>query len=221
MNAECAQDSRGVGCSVPGVELREVDSRDDLFEIARVWHHWFGARYGPDRLPRELAHIVGWVDEDDAPIDVYAVIAEHETVSVGWGIAVHATRQETLEDLPEGSFDAEELVPGSAGWMQFSAVDRAWRSQGIGRALFENRLRWLADQDPSIVLGLSWERDGRTSRPLFEGCGFHPIEYFPDYYANVDWDRSPCPECGITVSDDEVCECGATLWALDGSDIDA
>lgn len=201
------------------VDVRSVTDVPTLREIARVWHHYFGAVYEHDRLPRPLAKIAGWLDDDDPPLDAIAVVATHGDVSVGWGVAVFDSREETIDELPDGRFDPEALVTGPSGWLCLGAVDPAWRGQGIGRRLFERRLAWLADHDPAVVVGMSWDRDGPTSRPLFDGHGFHPIQSFDGFYGTDQSGRTVCPDCGATPHNDRECGCDATLWAIDGGDL--
>lgn len=200
-------------------DIRIADGRDDAASITRLWDHYFGVEYEPGRLPWPCADIAGWVDDEDrgeeenAPLATRGVIAEHEGVRIGAGIAGVYTREDIVRDLPDGRFDADALASDRNGWLNFGAVDPAWRGHGIGRRLFSHRLDWLRAQGVEIILSIGWERrDAPTSRPLFEGHGFEPIQEFPGYYAEHRWQ---CPDCGIWKSEDGDCRCSMTLWAKD------
>ncbi|MDS0280047.1 GNAT family N-acetyltransferase [Halomicroarcula sp. S1AR25-4] len=204
--------------------LQRVTDRDDAFYVSRQWEHYFGVEYESDtRLPWPLAHVLGWNDgEDPAPIDAAAYVATHEQVRVGCGLASLRDHTQTVDALPQGRFSPGALAGDRNGWLLLGAVDPAWRGHGIGHALFDARLDWLAARDPDMVFAFGWERDaGRSSRPLFEAHDFTPIQRFERYYAD-DSDgakRTSCPDCGAWRSNDVDCQCPTTLWALDGADL--
>lgn len=203
-------------------DIRIADGEADAKSLTRLWDHYFGVEYDVDRVPWPAADIAGWVDDDQrfetlgAPLATRGVIAEHDGVRIGGGIVTLETREYLVEELPDGAFDASALACDRNAWLVFGAVDPAWRGHGIGRRLFAHRLGWARTHGAQLVVGMGWERDERpSSRPLFESYGFQPVEHFPGFYA--DSDRWQCPDCGVWKTDDAVCECSATLWALDVS----
>jgi GNAT superfamily N-acetyltransferase len=192
--------------------IDEANGRKDAFYLVRLWHHYFGAEYESNLLPPELAEIAGWTDDDES-VAVCGVIARHEDVAVGGGVASVMDHERAVEEMPEGRFDAEALAGERNVWLWFGVVDPAWRGRGIGRELFERRLQWASDQDASMAFAYGWERrDGRTSRPLFEAYDFVPIQRFEDHYAET---RDACPDCGAWPNNDVECRCEMTLWARD------
>lgn len=213
--------NHGANASTPSpYDIREAEGRDDAFYVRRQLDHYFGTECEPGYLPWELAERMGWADDDAPPIEVSVPIAEHEDVAVGCGLAAAKEREATLEMMPTGRFDADQLAADWNGWMMLGVVDPAWRGRGIGSELFKYRLRFLRAQGVSMVFGYGWEReDGPSSRSLFERHGFVPIQRFEDYYA-TEGDRDSCPDCSVWRGDDNVCTCETTFWALDGDDID-
>lgn len=200
--------------------IRKATERRDLWYLARQWHHYFGAEYTATRLPTPLADVLGWVDEEDAPLAVCALVAEHDGVHVGGALATLESHEEIVDELPSGRFDAAALAGNRNAYLVFGAVDKAWRGHGIGRRLFRRRLDWARAHGADMVVSFGWERrKGRTSRPLFEGYGFIPIQQFPGFYASEESGRTSCPDCGVWPSDDAECSCGMTFWALDGEAI--
>ena len=200
------------------VTIHEGATERDLFYLARQWHHYFGTRYESNRLPRPLADVLGWIDDDadDKPLATHALVAEHAGVQVGGGLVLVLDHGAAVDELPDGRFDADALAGDRNGWLSFGVVDPAWRGQGIGRRLFDRRLEWLRSEAVDMVFGLGWERDGDSSRPLFESRGFVPVQRFEAYYGSEDAPRTACPDCGVWPSDDSRCRCATTLWALDG-----
>jgi GNAT superfamily N-acetyltransferase len=195
--------------------ISSADGQDDAMFISRWWHHWFGAvhDYHEPRMATPLAQVVGWCDEFPA---VKALVAWYDEVRIGAALSMVYDHEQAVDELPDGRFDRDLLAGDRNGWLALSVVDPAWHGQGIGRKLFEYRLDWLAGQDVDMVFGYGWERDGPSSRPLFEAYGFEPIQRL-DYATMAD--RSACPDCGVWPSDDEDCRCEYTLWALDGDDL--
>jgi len=199
--------------------VRKADSREDAYYLVRQWHHYFGVEYGANRLPTALAEIAGWTGEDDG-VEVCGVIATHDdgenSVRIGGGVAQLFDADEMVTELPDGMFDKSMLVGNRNAMLWFGAVDPAWRGHGIGRRLFEERLRWADAYGAHMAFGFGWNRpDGRTSWQLFDGYGFHPVQEFEDYYARPESTRDACPDCGVWPSDENPCECGMTLWARD------
>jgi len=194
------------------VSIRRATSKDDLMAIRDWQDHYFGTECDPGQLPFELAHAAGWTESDGPDINVLPLVAEHQDVMVGCAVAVVEKHKQTVANLPEATFDAETIAGEWNGWMMLAFVDPVWRGQGIGSQLFSTRLDWLADQRPDMMFGIGWERDGISSRSLFERHGFIPVERLPNHYARV---RLSCPDCGIWRGDDGTCSCDATIWALD------
>lgn len=204
------------------VRIRDADGEADAWYLQRQWAHWFGAGYESQRsLQHDLFGIAGWSlpdDIDQEPIDSYGVIAEHHrkgrSVRIGGGVVLLVPHEQAVEDLPEdASFDREALASDPTVWFLLGVVDLAWRGRGIGRRLFERRLRWARQTDAAVAIACGWERDGhRTSRPLFEATGWVPVERIPCLYEN----RTSCPDCDLWRSDGEKgCSCEGTIWALD------
>jgi GNAT superfamily N-acetyltransferase len=192
--------------------ISSVDGQDDAMFISRWWHHWFGAvhDYHEPRMATPLAQLVGWCDEFPA---VEGLVAWYDSLRIGGALAMVYDHAQAVDELPDGRFDRDVIAGDRNGWLALSVVDPAWRGRGIGRRLFEYRLDWLAEQDVDMVFGYGWERDGPSSRPLFERFGFEPIQRL-DYATMAD--RSACPDCGVWPNDDAECRCEFTLWALDG-----
>jgi len=201
-------------------DIREGDSRRDLFYLRWQLEHYFGTDCEtPEQLLHHLAIVMGWIDEDEqTPLAVSTPVAEHTGVHIGGGIATIEDHESTVETLPDGGFDAGALAGERSAWLWFGVVDPAWRGHGIGRDLFRYRLSWAQAQGADMVFGIGWERDGPGSRPLFDGFGFVPVQRFEDYYVR-EGERSSCPDCGVWEGDDCQCQCAGTLWALDGGDI--
>jgi len=195
--------------------VRRADGRDDAFELARVWQHYFGLDYDAGRLPFPLGVIAGWSDSSDeeTPIATLGLLAEHHDVRVGVAQATIEDHSVTVDELPDGRFDKDSLAGDRNAWLWFGAVDPAWRGRGIGRRLFEERVQWADAQGADMAFAFGWERkDGPSSRPLFEASDFVPVQEFPDEYQES---RTSCPDCGVWETDDNHCECSMTLWALD------
>jgi len=202
----------------PRVRIRKATSTEDLMNIRRWQDHYFGTECEPGQLMFQLAEVAGWTDEDDPDIDVLALVAEHGDVMVGCAVAVVEKYDQTIENMPEGSFNAEALAGERNGWLMLAFVDPAWRGRGIGTGLLNRRMDWLREKEPDMVFGFGWERDGASSRPLFERAGFVPVERLTEHYERT---RTSCPDCGIWRGDDGTCSCEATFWALDGETLAA
>lgn len=204
------------------VTLREASGEADAYYLTRLWHHYFGVEYNHDgsrRLPNFPARIAGWTDDDYDEDDVYAVIASHSpptrdgVVRVGAGLVALRDHDEAVAEMPdECRFDPRALVGDRAAYLVFGAVDPAFRGHGIGYRMFSDRLRWATERGADMVFSFGWEREGRSSRPLFESFDFVPIEQFSDYYAS---NRGACPDCGSWPSNDRDCVCAMTFWARD------
>jgi len=198
------------------VTIREATASEDLMTIRHWLDHYFGGECEPGQLPFELAEVAGWTDDDDPDIETLALVAEHGDVMVGCAVSVLEYHDQTVSNMPEATFGAEALAGERNGWMMSAFVDPAWRGRGIGTLLFERRLDWLASYGVDMVFGFGWERDGPSSRPLFERAGFVPVERLTEHYART---RTSCPDCGIWRGDDGTCSCEATFWALDGDQL--
>jgi len=204
------------------VEIRRADGERDAYYLQRLQHHWFGAEYDSNEtLQADLFDIAGWSFDGDppehAPLQSMGVIAEHATpqgsVRVGGGIAIRIDHDTTVDELPPGSFDAETLAGDPSVWFLLGVVDQAWRGRGIGRRLFQRRLQWARHTDAEIAIAMGWERDGPSSRPLFERAGWVPVETIESLYAETG--RTACPDCGVWPNDEAACQCDATVWAMD------
>jgi GNAT superfamily N-acetyltransferase len=207
--------------------VREADGEADAFYLQRLWHHWFGAPYeSQQKLQHDLFPIAGWslpddADTDAAPLDAFGVIAEHRrddhAVRVGGAIVALFDHETAVEELPDGRFDPDALAGETNAWLLLSVVDQAWRGEGIGSELLARRLAWVRETDAEMAFACGWERDGSTSRPLLEAAGFVPVQRIEEMYAESA--RSACPDCGVWPSDDALCRCDATLWALDLTEV--
>jgi len=204
------------------VEIRRADGEADAFYLQRLQHHWFGATYdSQETLQANLFDIAGWEfgddEPDDAPLQSVGYIAEHTTpsgsVRVGGAIAILLDHDTTVDSLPPGSFDPAVLASDPSVWFLLGVVDQAWRGRGIGRRLFKRRLQWARQTDAKIALSMGWEREGPSSRPLFEASGWVPVETIDSGYAETG--RESCPDCGVWPSDETACQCDATVWAID------
>jgi GNAT superfamily N-acetyltransferase len=202
------------------VRIREADGEDDAYYIQRQGAHWFGAEYdSQETLSINLCGIARWDVPNDAtpPIDSYGVVAEHCTqdgsVRIGGGVALLLDQKEATDKLLPGSFDASALATDPSVWFLLGFVDQAWRGRGIGRRIFQRRLRWAKQTEAEVALSLGWERDGRSSRPLFEQSEWVPVETIESGYA--DSNRTACPDCGVWQTDEGSCQCDATVWAVD------
>lgn len=206
------------------VTVRDASGERDAFYLAHLWSRWFGTefehghRYYSGKLPLPLCPVAGWEVEDAADLQVHAVVAEHDPpdrdgrVHVGGGLVTIESADRTIEELPAGGFNADALVGARNAWLWFGVVDEAWRGKGLGRRLFDTRMRWARDQDADMAFACGWEHDGRTSRPLFEANGFVPVERFERLYEG---ERDVCPECGALPSDDQTCTCAGVVWTKD------
>jgi GNAT superfamily N-acetyltransferase len=202
--------------------VREADGEADAYFLQRLWHHWFGAEYDSNEtLQIDLFDVAGWSPPEDAgrvPRESYGVIAEHRdgdhAVRIGGGIVSLLDHDDAVDELPEGRFDADALAGRANAWMLINAVDQAWRGEGIGSELLRRRQEWARAAGADMAIAMGWERDGRpTSRPLLERAGFVPVERIEEMYAETG--RTACPDCGVWPSDDETCQCDATVWAKD------
>lgn len=214
-----SRNQSGSGLKPKEYTITEGDSRDEMFYLRHQWGHYFGGDCDPGHLPHLLADVMGWVDEEDRPLGVCTPVARHEDVLIGGGVAAIYDREQTVNELPPGRFDAESLAGDRNAWLLFGVVDPAWRGHGIGNGLFQYRLQWARARGVDMVFSYGWERDGPSSKSLFEGHGFVPIQRFEDYYASKHSGRSACPDCGVWDSDDKKCQCSCTLWAIDGDDL--
>lgn len=208
------------------VTVREAAGERDAFYLAHLWNRWFGTeyerghRYSSGQLPHPLFPVAGWDtgDIETNYLDAYGVVAEHDppdrdgAVHLGGGLATIDTADQAIDHLPDGGFDSGALVGERNGWLWFGVVDEAWRGLGLGRRLFETRLQWARDQGAEMAFAYGWEHDGRTSRSLFEGFDFVPVERFERLYEG---ERDACPACGVWPSDDQTCRCPGVVWAKD------
>jgi len=204
------------------VRIRRADGEADAYYLQRQQHHWFGSEYdSQETLQLDYFDIANWNYPDDCertpPLESVGFIAEHtrgeRAVRIGGGVALLLDHEATTDELPPGSFDAAALAGSPSVWFLLVVVDQAWRGRGIGRRLFEHRLQWARQTDAEIALAMGWERDGRSSRPLFERGGWVPVETIDGMYA--DSGRTACPDCGVWPNDGRACQCDATVWALD------
>jgi len=207
------------------VDIREADGEADAFYLQRQLHHWFGAEYeSQTALQYDLFPVAGWSlpdDVDAAPRDGFGVIAEHrrgeDAVRIGGGIVALFDHATAVEELPDGRYDPDALAGEMNAWLLLSVVDQAWRGEGIGSELLQHRLAWVRETDAEMAFACGWERDSPTSRPLLEAAGFGPVQRIEEMYAESA--RSACPDCGVWPSDDRLCRCDATLWALDLTEV--
>lgn len=198
--------------------IQAANGQTDAFYLNNLWHHYFGTEHIPNRLPAELATIAGWSDEEDS-VEAFGVIAIHNpidrdgSVAVGGGLVTVMSKSETIEQLPDGRFNAEALAQNRNAMLWFGIADPKWRGVGIGEKMFALRLHWAQFQDVKMVFANGWNRrSGRTSTHLFKQYNFTPIQDFPNgYYAH----RDACPDCGNWPSNDNHCHCELTLWAKD------
>jgi len=163
---------------VADVTVRPADDERDAFYLAHCWSRWFGTkyeqgdRYSSGRLPLPLCAVAGWTIEDELLPDVHAVVAEHDPpdrdgrVYVGAGLASIMSHADTVEELPDGRFDADALAGDQNVWLWFGVVDEAWRGLGLGlgRQLFEKRLQWARDQDVDMAFSAGSTTAGRAAR---------------------------------------------------------
>ncbi|RLM62617.1 GNAT family N-acetyltransferase [Halorubrum sp. Atlit-26R] len=145
------------------VTVREAAGERDAFYLAHLWSRWFsteyehGHRYSSGRLPLPLCPVAGWEVEDADDLDVYPVVAEHDPpdrngrVHIGGGFVTIKSREQTIDDLPDGRFDAAALAGDRNAWLWFGVIDEAWRGLELGRRLFEARLRWARDQGAEMA----------------------------------------------------------------------
>lgn len=209
---------------VAHVTVRPAAGERDAFYLAHCWSRWFGAeyehghRYSSGKLPLPLCAVAGWEVEDETLPDVHAVVAEHDPpdrdgrIHIGAGLASIKSHEESVEELPDGGFDAGALAGDRNAWLWFGVVDEAWRGLGLGHRLFEARLQWARDQNADMVVAFGWEHAGRTSRPLFEEFDFVSVERFEQLDED---ERDVCPACEALPSDDRSCQCPGVVWAKD------
>ena len=209
----------------PTVRIRDADGEADAWYLQRQQHHWFGAAYeSQTQLSLDLFDIAGWTPSDDAegaPLESYGVIAEHvaggRRVRVGGGVALLIEHATAVKELTPGSFNADVLASEPSAFFLLGVVDSAWRGRGIGVRLFDRRLRWAADSDAEMAFSYGWERPGPSSRPLFESRGWEPVETIDAMY--VETERPACPDCGVWPHDERDCQCDATIWARDVTEV--
>ncbi|WP_144926781.1 GNAT family N-acetyltransferase [Halorubrum salsamenti] len=208
------------------VVVREAAGERDAFYLAHLWSRWFGTeykhghRYASGKLPYPLFPVAGWSTEtiEMENLAVHGVVAGHDppdrdgAVQIGGGFASIMSHEHTVDEPPDGGFDAAALAGERNAWLWFGVVDESWRGLGLGRRLFERRLQWARDQGADMAFAFGWEHEGRTSRPLFEAFGFIPVERFERLYEG---DRNVCPECGALPSNDRTCTCAGVVWATD------
>lgn len=207
------------------IVVREATGYTDAAYLNRLLHHWFGSPYNDKReLTYDVFDIAGWEIPDDTdemgyPLQSKGYIAEHQVndsaIPIGGGIVTIDAHRRTVERLlPDSRFEAAPLADKRNAWFLVNVVDQHWRGKGVGAELLKKRIQWVREQtNATIGFAIGWEREVHpTSRPLFEGEGFIPIQTFPDYYSQFTV-RSSCPDCQIWPNDDHDCSCGGTLWA--------
>jgi GNAT superfamily N-acetyltransferase len=207
------------------VRIRDAGGEADAWYIQRQLHHWFGNGYeSQTQLSLDLFDIAGWTPGENvngAPLETYGVIAEHvaddHRVRIGGGVSLLIDHETAVEELSPGSFNAAVLASEPSVFFLIGIVDSAWRDRGIGARLFDRRLRWAAESDAEMAFSYGWERPGPSSRPLFQSRGWEPVESIESMY--VESGRSGCPDCGVWPHDDADCQCDATIWARDVTEV--
>lgn len=202
--------------------VRPADSEEDAYFLAQQQHHYFGtANDWPKTLPLDYFPIAGRSipdsSENEIPLDVYGVIAEQvsletrQTVRIGGGVVLLYDRNDAIDTLPPVDGFPHAIVCDVNAFLLFTVVDPAWRGQGIGRKLLQDRLHWINSTNAEMVFTCGWERDSNgSSRPLLAAAGFSEKQTIEGFYA--DRGRPSCPDCGAWPSNNKECQCQTTVW---------
>lgn len=211
--------------STPNCEqlrIRPAEGEQDAYYLARQQHHYFGtANDWPETLPLNYLPIAGQSipddSEDDIPLDVYGVIAEHapsetsHSVRIGGGVVLIYDQESAVDTLPPIDGFPYAIVCDVNAFLLFTVVDPAWRGQGIGRKLLLDRLHWINSTNAEMIFTCGWERDSnQSSRPLLSDSGFVEKQTIDGFYS--DRGRPSCPDCGAWPSNDKMCQCRTTVW---------
>lgn len=97
------------------------------------------------------------------------------------------------------------------GELKSAAVTRAARGRGIGTAMMQVRLEFLATAGCRYVAVASWVSadPGHSSLRMLERAGFAPLATIRGYWAQGKFSDYPCPDCALA------CICTAVILILD------
>ena len=176
--------------------IRPAKPRDADY-IRQLWDRYFGG------VDTEGGGVVdAAVGENEY---TWALVAEAGTNRVGAGVATNYPREHFLEEIVPHEAAAEATAgDADVAYLNFGAVEPAYRGRGIGRSLFRARERILTTDAPADrAISVCWQRrDAPTSEPLFRSEGWREVAAAEDFYH----DRTYCPDCG----DD--CDCPAIIF---------
>lgn len=179
----------------------------DAERVRALWHEQFG---GNDET------MTNWIDAVFKPrfrvVGTVAVAADDASIEdqtvVGFGMLDIASEAHTRNYLGFDDLGIDAEVADRNGILHMYCVDDAWKSRGIGTALYARHLDHLVDQKVPWAFGISWHRENHPdSRSLFEKFGFASLGSFDRFYARAD-ERHNCPDC------DGYCTCEGSIYAL-------
>lgn len=176
---------------------------DDASTVRALWKKSFGA---------SDCTVNTWIDAvcDDRYAATGWVAVAHDAV-VGFAITDVGDRAHVRSYLGIDALNIDALnrsldLPSPSGILHMCVVDAAWRSQGIGSALYARSLSDFHARGIASVVGVSWHRDGvPDSRALFEAHGFSCVAIVHQYYRRVS-ERLHCPDCS------GFCTCTASIY---------
>lgn len=160
--------------------------------VAALLNEALGDIHSVEMIAEELA------DEGAVVVGIWA-----GAKLVGAASAYLAGEYET-ESLAEVWPAGVPAPPTPLGMLESAALLPAWRGRGLGRAMVERRVAWLADKGARAVGAYCWESEAeRRSRPVLEAVGFEPVGVVKNL-----WEGTTCPYCGNS------CRCDAMIELL-------
>ena len=149
-------------------------------------------------------------EDDDNAIAAVAFRNEPYSEVVGFGTLFFgdADWAEEVVKPANVAFAVDGEPVDRVAYFQMGCVDRDHEGQGVGRQLFQRRLKVAKRRDADWAAGVCWKRTkGRGSHRLFASHGFKQIQYVEHYYWKAEVTRTTCPDC------ENICKCDGVVYA--------
>jgi GNAT superfamily N-acetyltransferase len=140
----------------------------------------------------------------------FAVLASRGSKIVGVGTAAIAARVEDVLAQGQEAVAAQLPLTGPVAVMQSAVVIPSERRHGVGTALTEARIRWMASRHVRSAFSSAWVMPDGTipAKHQLESAGFRELARVANYWTAESIARHyVCSVCG------SLCRCAAALYA--------